>query len=269
MRWGGKYALSAQPYNTAQEEVTWETCTLRQWLNDDFLNAAFTEEEQARLVTALVTADEKPNNSSGQAINQGSATYDRVYLLSYPEAEKYFPSEESWSCFPTKYAIAMNVYRYKPDAGYRRSGATDWWLRTRASSYDDRFRAYVVVFGYRSVGDDGLVTDNAIIDNERYAVRPVIQLWLSPDKPLPTLEPIPTPTPTPTPVPYPTLQKGAKGDDVKKLQQALIDGGFLNGKADGDFGNMTDAAVKAAQEAFGLEANGIADDAFQRRLYGE
>ena len=50
---------------------------------------------------------------------------------------------------------------------------------------------------------------------------------------------------------------------------AAIDGGFLNGKADGDFGNMTDAAVKAAQEAFGLEANGIADDAFQRRLYGE
>ena len=68
---------------------------------------------------------------------------------------------------------------------------------------------------------------------------------------------------------YPTLQKGAKGEDVARLQQALIAGGYLSGSADGDFGKLTEADVKAAQQALGLDPTGIADDAFQRMLYGE
>ena len=36
-----KYALDAQQYHTSKEDVTWETSTLRQWLNEDFLNLAF------------------------------------------------------------------------------------------------------------------------------------------------------------------------------------------------------------------------------------
>jgi len=66
---------------------------------------------------------------------------------------------------------------------------------------------------------------------------------------------------------YTALEKGSKGDDVKTLQQALIDQGYLSGKADGDFGNKTVQAVKAAQKAFGMEETGIADDAFQKKLY--
>lgn len=64
-----------------------------------------------------------------------------------------------------------------------------------------------------------------------------------------------------------TMQKGSKGEDVKRLQQALIDQGYLSGSADGQFGKMTDAAVKAAQEAFGLEPTGIADAALLEKLY--
>ena len=43
-----KYGLDAKPFNFQQEEdsenpnyVTWETCSLREWLNNDFLNMAF------------------------------------------------------------------------------------------------------------------------------------------------------------------------------------------------------------------------------------
>ena len=43
---------------------------------------------------------------------------------------------------------------------------------------------------------------------------------------------------------YPVLGIGSKGDNVKRLQQALIDGGFLHDNADGDFGNNTLEAVK-------------------------
>lgn len=67
---------------------------------------------------------------------------------------------------------------------------------------------------------------------------------------------------------YEVLSRGSKGDNVKRLQQSLIDQGFLSGKADGDFGNMTAEAVKKAQKAFGMDQTGIADDAFQKKLFG-
>lgn len=66
---------------------------------------------------------------------------------------------------------------------------------------------------------------------------------------------------------YPTLQKGLRNDDVRTMQERLIELKYLDGKADGDFGKKTEDAVKAAQEAFGMEANGIADNAFQQKLY--
>lgn len=54
---------------------------------------------------------------------------------------------------------------------------------------------------------------------------------------------IPMPTPEPTP-----LAKGAKGEDVTAIQNALRVYGFMTGTADGDFGGKTDQAVKAYQQ---------------------
>ena len=68
---------------------------------------------------------------------------------------------------------------------------------------------------------------------------------------------------------YPSLDTSSTGDAVKRLQRSLREQGFYSGLADGGFGPKTQAAVKAAQAAFGMEQTGIADDAFQRRLYGE
>ena len=67
---------------------------------------------------------------------------------------------------------------------------------------------------------------------------------------------------------YTVLQKGSKGDAVVKLQLALREQGYYNGKADGGYGPMMVTAVKEAQAAFGMEQTGIADVAFQQRLYG-
>ena len=67
---------------------------------------------------------------------------------------------------------------------------------------------------------------------------------------------------------YVVLQKGSKGDAVVKLQLALREQGYYNGKADGGYGPMMVDAVKKAQAAFGMEQTGIADVAFQQRLYG-
>lgn len=55
---------------------------------------------------------------------------------------------------------------------------------------------------------------------------------------------------------YRTLQKGCKGEDVRVLQNALINLGY-NISADGDFGSATDAAVRSFQKANALAVDGI------------
>lgn len=71
----------------------------------------------------------------------------------------------------------------------------------------------------------------------------------TPPTPTATAEPTPTPTPEPTPEPTPTpFANGARGDDVKALQQKLNLWGFFTGSADGIFGPKTEAAVKQYQQ---------------------
>lgn len=57
--------------------------------------------------------------------------------------------------------------------------------------------------------------------------------------------------------PGPTLQRGARGPAVSDLQQKLAAAGFDPGGVDGDFGPMTNAAVRRFQSANGLEVDGI------------
>ena len=63
-----------------------------------------------------------------------------------------------------------------------------------------------------------------------------------------------------------TLMRGDISEDVRVMQQALIDMGYLTGAADGNFGRMTEAAVSDYQSAMGLRPTGIADDATLRRI---
>ena len=67
---------------------------------------------------------------------------------------------------------------------------------------------------------------------------------------------------------YEMLEVGSKGDAVRQLQQALIDQGFLEGGADGVYGNGTASGVSKFQESAGLEATGVADEETQRQLFG-
>lgn len=55
-----------------------------------------------------------------------------------------------------------------------------------------------------------------------------------------------------------TLYNGSKGEDVRELQQALIDLGYLKGTADGIFGNKTEIAVRNFQKANKLSVDGLA-----------
>jgi len=84
-------------------------------------------------------------------------------------------------------------------------------------------------------------------------------------------------TPTPTPAPslspeeseasYLILEKGVQGNEVKALQEALAELGFLKGNADGKFGPATENAVLLFQQANGYPTTGIMDANIQAFLY--
>ena len=67
---------------------------------------------------------------------------------------------------------------------------------------------------------------------------------------------------------YKELHKGMKGEDVKRLQQALIDAKLLDeGQADGIFGPKTEAALKKYQKAKGVTESGILDEKTFKQLF--
>jgi len=95
--------------------------------------------------------------------------------------------------------------------------------------------------------------------------------------PKPTVTPLFKITATPTPKPttdlsiwkfYPTLEKGSQGEEVKKLQSALIELGYLKGSADGIFGSQTKLAVVRFNYQNFSYFDGTASNQMQRKLYG-
>ena len=154
-------SLDSKPYNTVDESVTWATCTLRAWLNKDFMSAAFTAAEASIIsLTSVTNPDNFKWGTSGGAI-----TKDKVFLLSIGEANGYFSTDISRISLITAYA---SVQGWGYDIFYNKEGSYYWWLRSPGGNYYDAaivgYDGHVFVFG-----ND--VTIGV------YAVRPA--LWLN------------------------------------------------------------------------------------------
>ena len=157
-----RYNLDVQPYNKTSGSVTWEKCTLRTWLNNDFLNSAFTANEQRAILTTNVD-NSSSQGYSGWNTSGGNNTQDKVFLLSYAEAWKYFTSDNAKKCNNTAYVASRNSYMSM--AGHSDS----WWLRSPGSSSSSA----------ASVDDYGARTYT--VDYTNVAVRPAFWLDLSSD----------------------------------------------------------------------------------------
>ncbi len=163
---GGKALLISQkclvgkPYNTKEEAVTWETCTLRAWLNADFLNAAFTADEQKAILTTAVTNEDNPYNGT----DGGNDTSDKVFLLSIAEAERLFTSDEERRALNTPYAVWHG-------AGVFLDGFGCWWLRSPGIGSD-----------YAACMDPGGSGFSfffyAVVNDDIIAVRPALYIGL-------------------------------------------------------------------------------------------
>ena len=128
-----KYTLDYQKYNSTDTDVTWDTCSLRKWLNSEFLNVAFSEDERAIIPSMTVSADRNPNYST----SPGNTTTDKVFLLSITEAEKYFTSDSARQCQETTYCNVRG--------GNKTRASRHWWLRSPGGDAD--LAAYVFYDG--------------------------------------------------------------------------------------------------------------------------
>ena len=125
-----KYGLDCKKYNDTKADVTWETCSLRKWLNNDFMNIAFTLEEQSRIPTVIVENEDNPLSKS----RGGNSTQDKLFCLSLNEIKNligynwYNDAEYDMSGYsqkmivePTQYAINNGalVYTITSDDYYK------------------------------------------------------------------------------------------------------------------------------------------------------
>ncbi len=159
-----KYALDYQSfmpfYEPMTEPYTWESCSLRRWLNGTFLNAAFSADEQQRLLTTtVITSPGSLHRENGPV-----TTEDRVFLLSNTEVYAYFASEAATAAEYTAYALSENPW----PGNAATPGPADWWLRT-TDGYDHPDGVYA----------DGRVGEGARAYEGEY-VRPAI--WITVDE---------------------------------------------------------------------------------------
>lgn len=141
-----KESVGQKPYNDVFEDITWEQCTLRQWLNGEFYNETFSEEEKAMIeVTRVINEDNPEYGTQG-----GNDTDDKVFLLSHNEVWEYFGADAE-------------------DAQEKRAMGEWWW--TRSVGYHNSRFIYV--------RPDGMSPDTGYDVHIYGAVRPAIWVQTS------------------------------------------------------------------------------------------
>ena len=153
-----RYCLDCQPYHTKRKNVTWETCTLSAWLNDDFFSNAFSIEEQKAIQTTLITADRSPNLE----MDQGDGIEEKVFLLSIEEAGQFFDIDSERQAEYTLFVKGKGAYVSKD--------RSLWWLRS--AGFNNKYAAYVDYLGRINV-------DGNFVDLAFNAVRPAIWVDIS------------------------------------------------------------------------------------------
>ena len=158
-----RYALVNLPYESYMDTATWDSSSLRTWLNQEFYYTAFNKEEKTYLLTTEIQAAANPKYGG----LPGNDTSDKVFILSIQEAQRYFSTDSERICYATKQLL----YQNGGSTGTDYDGKCWWWLRTSGSGQANA--AGVTMQGIIHNGGDS-------IHNENICVRPAIWVDLSP-----------------------------------------------------------------------------------------
>ena len=241
--------LDDKPYNEEATDVTWATCTLRTWLNDTFLNTAFTSAEQAAIKNTTVVNEDNPYYGT----EGGANTTDKVYLLSIAEAINTAYGFNGEVRTESETREAKNT-AYAKECGAWTSTSTGWWTSTstewngcwwlRSPGVSSSLASRVTDTGY--IDDDG-----DIVYADLYAVRPALHLNLSSSNLWSyagkvtskggggSLQATPTPTPTSKPTPTPVISTEDK-KYITNIEKSLP-----------NFSNLGSAELKGPEISIG------------------
>lgn len=194
-----RYGLDCVPYNDSETDVTWETCSLRRWLNNQFMNSAFSSAEKSVIIETDVKAEKNPirfatyEQINEELIEPGNDTLDMIFILSWDDinTNSRFVSKKgdtiyaggaphlvSRACVPTDYAIARgasssdfyvkgNEAEWGVDPG---STICKWWIRNPGES-----NSVAVV-----IGDVGTVNRHGVsVNADSITVRPAMWVIIS------------------------------------------------------------------------------------------
>ena len=126
-----KDIIELQPYHNEWVDVTWEACTLRTYLNGEFLEKFSTQEQEKICEIENVNWDNQWFGISG-----GSNTKDKVFLLSIEEAVKYFGDSGQFKNKKPDNAFSINdEYNGARTVKFNNEEYT-WWLRSPGFSQD-------------------------------------------------------------------------------------------------------------------------------------
>lgn len=180
-----EYGLDCRSFMADGSDNRWENSDVRVWLNDEFKNRAFTEEEQYLLINLKL---ENETNTHGKTNKKCNATYDKLFLLTEQDVSNpnygfnFNPdaNDKARECRISRYAYANGVWKksigcfdyiniWENPADSRDIMIVDnWWLRSQAG--DQKLASYVNNVGRKSeIG----------VDNDSIAVRPAIMINLS------------------------------------------------------------------------------------------
>ena len=175
--------LDVFQYHTDKESVTWESSTMRSWLNgygvseniggdsgtdytsDHFIGTAFSEKEQKAIAETEVVNDDNPTHGT----EGGNNTTDKIFLLSIAEANNgsYFANDSSRIATNTAYvAGGGKIGGYVNGVGEN----NEWWLRSPGL---DAFNAADVMYS------GGVFSYGLNVYGENLAVRPAFNLDLN------------------------------------------------------------------------------------------
>ncbi len=139
-----KYVLDGKQFDTGII-YQWGSCGLRRWMNTEFVQSAFGDDEQR-----LIMSKE-----------------DKVFCLDEGEVNRYFPTSEKKKCVPTAYALNKGVEcqgKFCP-----------WWTRTGYLKKESASYYYV-----KFITESGTFEkDDIDVRRERYGVRPA--MWIDLD----------------------------------------------------------------------------------------
>lgn len=129
--------LDSQPYHSENEEIDWEKSSIRAWLNNEFINKAFSNEENKAINTVeLINKDNSKYGTQG-----GKNTSDKLFLLSLSEVDETEESKE-YGFWDKKTRKCKND-NFSEETYF-------WWIRSPGNSSHDAAGVYYYgwVFGY-------------------------------------------------------------------------------------------------------------------------